>query len=83
SQASLTGAWVLFPMHTNTAVGAITRLQGMGVEPFGASASLTGEMAQRLVRTLCTDCRKPAPANDEEKRLLGITDARTVTLDHP
>ncbi|MGT9566133.1 GspE/PulE family protein [Escherichia coli] len=40
-------------------------------------------MAQRLVRTLCPDCRQPAPATDEEKRLLGITDARTVTLYHP
>ena len=40
-------------------------------------------MAQRLVRTLCPDCRQSAPATDEEKRLLGITDARTVTLYHP
>ncbi|ARA38755.1 general secretion pathway protein E [Escherichia coli] len=70
-------------LHTNTAVGAITRLQDMGVEPFLLSSSLTGVMAQRLVRTLCPDCRQPAPATDEEKRLLGITDARTVTLYHP
>lgn len=70
-------------VHTNTAVGAITRLQDMGVEPFLLSSSLTGVMAQRLVRTLCPDCRQPAPATDEEKRLLGITDARTVTLYHP
>src|SRR5699024_12448633 len=52
-----------------TAVGAITRLQDMGVEPFLLSSSLTGVMAQRLVRTLCPDCRQPAPATDEEKRL--------------
>lgn len=63
--------------------GAITRLQDMGVEPFLLSSSLTGVMAQRLVRTLCPDCRQSAPATDEEKRLLGITDARTVTLYHP
>ncbi|WP_251361778.1 ATPase, T2SS/T4P/T4SS family [Escherichia coli] len=55
----------------------------MGVEPFLLSSSLTGVMAQRLVRTLCPDCRQAAPATDEEKRLLGITDARTVTLYHP
>lgn len=79
-QASLTGHLVLSTLHTNTAVGAITRLQDMGVEPFLLSSSLTGVMAQRLVRTLCPDCRQPAPATDEEKRLLGITDARTVTL---
>ena len=53
------------------------------MEPFLLSSSLTGVMAQRLVRTLCPDCRQPAPATDEEKRLLGITDARTVTLYHP
>lgn len=82
-QASLTGHLVLSTLHTNTAVGAITRLQDMGVEPFLLSSSLTGVMAQRLVRTLCPDCRQPAPATDEEKRLLGITDARTVTLYHP
>lgn len=82
-QASLTGHLVLSTLHTNTAVGAITRLQDMGVEPFLLSSSLTGVMAQRLVRTLCTDCRQPAPATDEEKRLLGITDVRTVTLYHP
>ncbi|XPE65452.1 GspE/PulE family protein [Shigella flexneri] len=56
--------------------GAITRLQDMGVEPFLLSSSLTGVMAQRLVRTLCPDCRQAAPATDEEKRLLGITDAQ-------
>lgn len=82
-QASLTGHLVLSTLHTNTAVGAITRLQDMGVEPFLLSSSLTGVMAQRLVRTLCPDCRQSAPATDEEKRLLGITDARTVTLYHP
>ena len=52
-QASLTGHLVLSTLHTNTAVGAITRLQDMGVEPFLLSSSLTGVMAQRLVRTLC------------------------------
>ncbi|GHK37430.1 type II secretion system protein GspE [Escherichia coli] len=82
-QASLTGHLVLSTLHTNTAVGAITRLQDMGVEPFLLSSSLTGVMAQRLVRTLCPDCRRALPATDEEKRLLGITDARTVTLYHP
>lgn len=65
-QASLTGHLVLSTLHTNTAVGAITRLQDMGVEPFLLSSSLTGVMAQRLVRTLCPDCRQSAPATDEE-----------------
>ncbi|EQW39098.1 type II secretion protein GspE [Escherichia coli UMEA 3053-1] len=82
-QASLTGHLVLSTLHTNTAVGAITRLQDMGVEPFLLSSSLTGVMAQRLVRTLCSDCRQAAPATDEEKRLMGISDTHAVTLYHP
>lgn len=71
-QASLTGHTVLSTLHTNTAVGAITRLQDMGVEPFLLSSSLTGVMAQRLVRTLCPDCRQSAPATDEENACWGL-----------
>jgi len=55
-QASLTGHLVLSTLHTNTAIGAVTRLQDMGVEPFLLSSSLVAVMAQRLVRLLCTDC---------------------------
>jgi general secretion pathway protein E len=58
-QASLTGHLVLSTLHTNTAVGAITRLMDMGIEPFLISSSLVGIVAQRLVRMLCTDCREP------------------------
>lgn len=55
-QASLTGHLVLSTLHTNTAIGAVTRLQDMGVEPFLLSSSLIGVVAQRLVRTLCPHC---------------------------
>lgn len=82
-QASLTGHLVLSTLHTNTAVGAITRLQDMGVEPFLLSSSLLGVMAQRLVRTLCPLCRRPALASAEEKHLLGMAATDTVTLYHP
>ena len=58
-QASLTGHLVLSTLHTNTAVGSITRLMDMGVEPFLISSSLVGIIAQRLVRVLCRDCREP------------------------
>ena len=51
-QASLTGHLVLSTLHTNTAVGAVTRLRDMGVEPFLLSSSLIGVLAQRLVRVL-------------------------------
>ena len=57
-QASLTGHLVLSTLHTNTAVGAITRLQDMGVEPFLLASSLVAVMAQRLVRVLCTHCKQ-------------------------
>ena len=50
-QASLTGHLVLSTLHTNTAIGAVTRLQDMGVEPFLLSSSLLAVMAQRLVRS--------------------------------
>jgi len=76
-QASLTGHLVLSTLHTNTAIGAVTRLQDMGVEPFLLSSSLIAVMAQRLVRLLCTDCRKEAPVTEQEAQLLGL-DASAV-----
>jgi general secretion pathway protein E len=60
-QASLTGHMVMSTLHTNTAVGAVTRLHDMGVEPFLLSSSLVGALAQRLVRVLCPDCRRAVP----------------------
>ena len=56
-QASLTGHMVFSTLHTNTAVGAITRLRDMGVEPFLLASSLLGVLSQRLVRRLCLQCR--------------------------
>ncbi|MEG0142906.1 MAG: GspE/PulE family protein [Akkermansia sp.] len=56
-QASLTGHLVLSTLHTNDSAGAITRLVDMGCEPFLVAASLEGVLAQRLVRTICPDCR--------------------------
>ena len=79
-QASLTGHLVLSTLHTNTAVGAITRLQDMGVEPFLLSSSMLGVLSQRLVRTLCSDCCEAYPASAEERQLLGQTGE--VTLYH-
>ena len=56
-QSSLTGHLVLATLHTNDAVSAVTRLIDMGIEPFLLASSLTGVLAQRLVRCLCTECR--------------------------
>ena len=71
-QASLTGHLVLSTLHTNTAVGAITRLRDMGVEPFLLASSLIGVLAQRLVRNLCPNCKKPHSATDSEREWLGM-----------
>ncbi len=69
-QASLTGHLVMSTLHTNTAVGAVTRMMDMGVEPFLLSSSLVGVLAQRLVRTLCPECRQQRPANAAELQFL-------------
>ncbi len=62
-QASLTGHLVFATLHTNDAVSAVTRLVDMGVEPFLLASSLIGVGAQRLVRRLCLECRKPIIGN--------------------
>ncbi len=81
-QASLTGHLVLSTLHTNTAVGAITRLRDMGVEPFLLSSSIIGVMAQRLLRSLCPDCKEGYTASQANLETLGFTpDAgKTLTL---
>lgn len=79
-QASLTGHLVLSTLHTNTAVGAITRLHDMGIEPFLISSSLIAVMAQRLVRVLCSECKEAFTANDEQKQLLGLPLDQNYTL---
>jgi general secretion pathway protein E len=70
-QASLTGHLVLSTLHTNSAIGAVTRLQDMGIEPFLLSSSLIGVMAQRLVRLLCVECREQLEVTDAEAQWLG------------
>jgi len=74
-QASLTGHLVLSTLHTNTAVGAVTRLRDMGVERFLVSSSLIGVVAQRLVRLLCPECRQPVQANEVDCQVLGVSPA--------
>jgi general secretion pathway protein E len=77
-QASLTGHLVLSTLHTNTAVGAVTRLKDMGIEPFLLSSSLIGVIAQRLVRTLCRHCHTWREADDYEENLF-----KDVPHQHP
>ncbi|NNP70605.1 type II secretion system ATPase GspE [Acinetobacter sp. Ac_5812] len=68
-QASLTGHLVLSTLHTNTAIGAVTRLKDMGIEPFLLASSLIGVIAQRLVRTLCPHCVTWRKADDFERQV--------------
>jgi len=77
-QASLTGHLVLSTLHTNTAIGAVTRLRDMGVEPFLLSSSLIAVMSQRLVRLLCPACKRPYAANASEAALLGVEEGTTL-----
>jgi general secretion pathway protein E len=70
-QASLTGHLVLSTLHTNSAVGAITRMDDMGIEPFLLSSSLVAVLSQRLVRVLCPACKRAEPAAENEHALLG------------
>jgi general secretion pathway protein E len=82
-QASLTGHLVLSTLHTNTAVGAVTRLRDMGVEPFLLSSSLIGVLAQRLVRVLDPATRVPYTANEYECRALQVDPTDPPTLYRP
>ena len=82
-QASLTGHLVLSTLHTNTAAGAITRLEDMGIEPFLLSSSLLSVLSQRLVRTLCKDCKKPHEPTSAERETLGIKGDEKVVIYSP
>lgn len=79
-QASLTGHLVLSTLHTNTAIGAITRLHDMGIEPFLLSSSLIGVIAQRLIRLLCPYCKKPHTASKEESHFLELSAEQTPVI---
>ncbi|HEV2437382.1 MAG TPA: ATPase, T2SS/T4P/T4SS family [Verrucomicrobiae bacterium] len=72
-QASLTGHLVLSTLHTNDAPGAVTRLLDMGVEPFLISSTLMAVLAQRLVRTICQNCRTPFEPTEEQLGLLNLS----------
>lgn len=69
-EAALTGHLVLSTLHTTDAPSAIMRLMDMGIEPFLINAALSGVLAQRLVRKLCTDCRQKRTATPQELQLL-------------
>ena len=72
-QASLTGHLVLSTLHTNDAPGAVTRLVDMGTEPFLVSSTLMGVLGQRLVRTICKNCRTPFEPTEQQLAMLNLS----------
>jgi general secretion pathway protein E len=86
ANAALLGRLVLSTLHTNSAASAVTRLRDMGLEDYTLAAVLRGVLAQRLVRRLCPDCRRPAPVPAELVRrfdLLAGSDGTPPMLNHP
>ncbi len=79
-QAAMTGHQVYSSLHTNDAIGAISRLKNIGVPNYLMSGSLIGVLAQRLARKLCQNCKKKGPLNEEEKRLLGPNYANVTEI---
>ena len=72
-QASLTGHLVLSTLHTNDAPGAVTRLVDMGTEPFLVSSTLMAVLGQRLVRTICKNCRTPFEPTEQQLSMLNLS----------
>ena len=82
-RAAITGHSVLSTLHTNDAPAAIVRLMDMNVPPYLIAASLTGVIAQRLMRRLCNNCKKQYIANNYEKELLGVSKDENLKLYKP
>jgi len=75
-QAALTGHLVLSTLHTSAAAGALVRLLDMGVEPYLLTSSVLAVAGQRLIRVLCTTCRRRYRASQEEAEVLGLSGER-------
>jgi len=79
-QASLTGHLVLSTIHTNTAIGALTRLGNMGVQPYLLSNSIVGLVSQRLIRILCSHCKLAHLADDMQCEFLKVDGKNPPTI---
>ena len=74
---------MLSTLHTNTAAGAITRLEDMGIEPFLLSSSLLAVLSQRLVRTLCPECKTAHAPSEQEAEILGLENGHSCVIYSP
>lgn len=79
-QSSLTGHLVFSTLHTNDSAGAVSRLLDLGVEPYLVSSSLIAIIAQRLVRRVCPDCKRPMTPAPHELRDLGLEEYKDATF---
>lgn len=82
-KAALTGHLVFSSLHTNSASGVITRLVDMGIKPYQVAATLRLCVAQRLIRQLCLDCRKPRKLSHAEAKVIGQPNAAGSTVYEP
>ena len=82
-QASITGHLVVSTLHTNSSASTITRLEDMGIESYLIADSVIGVIAQRLVRRLCKECKKPVLATADQKELMGCNMEEDVTIYEP
>lgn len=72
-RAAMTGHYVFSSLHTNTAIGAVTRLIDLGIEPYLVASTLVGVVAQRLVRKICEHCKTEDRITPEQRKQLGPT----------
>ena len=79
-QAAQTGHLVLSTLHTDDAPSCVTRLTDIGIEPYVSASALIGVIAQRLVRRLCSDCRRPYTPESETLRAMSVTEAEAATM---
>ena len=79
-QAAQTGHLVLSTLHTDDAPSCVTRLTDIGIEPYVSASALIGVIAQRLMRRLCTNCRRPYTPDPETLRAMSISDSEAATL---
>jgi type IV pilus assembly protein PilB len=82
-RAAITGHLVLSTLHTNDSPSTIARLVDMGVEPYIVSSAVVGIVSQRLVKTLCSECKEAYEIDHKEKRMLGLDENETMVLHRP
>lgn len=82
-KAAITGHLVVSTLHTNSTAATIGRLIDMGIEPYLLGDSLVGILAQRLVRRLCPECKKPVAATPDDIRKMGLGNIENLTIYEP